>query len=171
MEAQLPRVAECLDLLDLACDGLELAVLDVALAGGNLPFVPELDALGMFQVDHLDLAAEPLAAVEACHHLEAVAQDPAVRPVGLVLVELHEVEALEAIEALEQGELRLRLAAAGGHAEVLDQHPRVDLLLDVDGRCVGFEVGLVERLLALPHEHGTAKVAGMAEERKSTRLN
>ena len=44
VDAQLPGVAERLDLLDLAGGVLELAVLDVALAGGDLPVGAELDA-------------------------------------------------------------------------------------------------------------------------------
>src|SRR3546814_15961521 len=103
MEAQLPRVAEGLDLLDLAGDVLELAVLDVALAGGDLPVGPELAAVGRVQVDQLDLAAEPLAAVEAGHPREAVASDHSVRPAGLGLGALPGAGALAANEGHTQG--------------------------------------------------------------------
>src|SRR5688572_29892941 len=74
-----PRVAEGLDLLGFACDVLELAVLDVSLARGDLPVGSELDAVRRVQVDHLDLAAKPFTLGEAGHDLEAVAEDHSVR--------------------------------------------------------------------------------------------
>ena len=111
MDAQLPRVAEGLDLLDLAGDVLELAVLDVALAGRRLPVRSELDAIRRVEVDHLHLAPEALALGQAGHHLERIAEDHAVRPVGLVLVELDQVQLAQPVERLEQGQLGLGLAA------------------------------------------------------------
>jgi len=39
----------------------ELAVLNVALAGGHLPVLAELDAVRRVDVDHLHLAAQQLA--------------------------------------------------------------------------------------------------------------
>ena len=61
MNTELPRVAEGLDLLGLARRILELAVLDVTLAGGDLPVGAELDPVWRVEVDHLDLAAQLLA--------------------------------------------------------------------------------------------------------------
>ena len=43
--------------------------------------------------------------------LQRVAEDHAVRPVGVVLVEVDEVELAEAVEGLEQRQLGLVLAA------------------------------------------------------------
>ncbi len=71
---------------------------------------PELDAVRRVDVDHLDLAAQALALGEASHHLQAVAEDHAVRPVGLVLVEVDDVELVEAVERVEQRQLGLGLA-------------------------------------------------------------
>ena len=88
---------------------LELAVLDVALARRDLPVAAELDAVRRVDVDHLDLAAQRLALGEARHDVERVAEDHAVRPVGLVLVEVDEVEFVEAVEGVEQGEFGLVL--------------------------------------------------------------
>ncbi len=57
VDAQFPRVPKSLDLLGFSRGVFELAVLDVALAGGHLPVGSELDAVGRVDVDHLDLAA------------------------------------------------------------------------------------------------------------------
>ena len=56
VDAELPGVAEGLDLLGLTGDVLDLAVLHVALAGRDLPVGAELDAVRRVDVDHLDLA-------------------------------------------------------------------------------------------------------------------
>ena len=78
-------------------------------------------------------------------------------------VEVDEVEVVEAVEVVEQGEFGFVFGALGGAAEVLDDDPRVDLLLDVDRRGVGDEVLAVEFVLALPDElrveRGVARVA------------
>ena len=112
----------------------------------------ELDPVRRVDVDHLHLAAQRLALGEAGHDVERVAEDHAVRPVGVVLVEVDQVELAEAVEGLEQGQLGLVLGPGGGVAEVLDQDARIDLLLDVDRRRVGDEVLAVELVLALPDE-------------------
>ena len=67
-------------------------------------------------------------------------------------VEVDDVEVAEPVEGLEQRQLGLVLGPGGGAAQVLDQDPRVDLLLDVDRRRVGDEVLAVELVLALPDE-------------------
>ena len=69
-----------------------------------------------------------------------------------MLVEVDEVELAEAVERLEQRQLGLVLAGLRGLAQVLDEHPRVDLLLDVDRRRVDHEVLAVVLVLALPDE-------------------
>ena len=88
VDAVLPGVAERLHLLGLAADVGLLAVLDVARLRRDLPVRVELDAVGRVEIDALHLAAQALALGEARHHLQAVAQDHAVRPVLVVLVEL-----------------------------------------------------------------------------------
>jgi hypothetical protein len=138
MDAELPRVAEGFDLFDLDAGVFVLAVLHVALAGADLPVAAELDAVGRVEVDHLHLAAQALTLGQRPHHLQAVAQDHAVAPVGLVLVELDHVELVETVEGVEQGQFGFDLTALSGVAQVLDQHPRVDLLLDVDRRRIGY---------------------------------
>ena len=60
----------------------------VAAGGGPLEVGVELDAVGRVQVDALDLAAKSFALGERGHDLEAVAEDHAVGPVGVVPVEL-----------------------------------------------------------------------------------
>ena len=112
MDPEFPGVAERLDLLGLARGVLELAVLDVALARRDLPVRAELDAVRRVDVDHLNLAAELLSLGERRHHLEAVAEDHAVRPVGVVLVEVDLLEVVEPVERVEERELRLVLGPA-----------------------------------------------------------
>ena len=170
VDAQLPRVAEGLDLLDLAAGVFDLAVLHVALAGGHLPVGAELDAVRGVHVHHLDLAPEALAFGQAGHDVEAVAQDHAVRPAGAlavgVVVEVQVVEAVEPVEGVEERQLRFGLARRCRAAQVLHQHPGVDLFLDVERRGVALQnLGLV--VLALPHQlRVQAVVAGPAHRHR-----
>ena len=88
MNAVPPRIPERLHLLRFAGDVGGVAVPHVAAGGGPLEVGVELDAVGRVNVDALHLAAQPLALRQRRHHLQAVAGDHAVRPVGVVLVEL-----------------------------------------------------------------------------------
>ena len=82
--------------------------------GGPLEIAVEFDAVGRVEVDALHLAAQALALGEARHDLKRVAEDHAVRPVLVVLIELglgfhvlgHAVEIGEQV-----GRWRPRLAA------------------------------------------------------------
>ena len=88
VDAQLPGVAEGLDLLRLAGQVLGLGVLDVALAGAHLPVAAELDAVGRVEVDALHLAAQPFLLGETGHDEQAISENEAIRPVLVMLVEL-----------------------------------------------------------------------------------
>ena len=88
VDAEGPGVAVGFDHLRLAGQVL-LAVLHVALAELGLEVRGEFDAVGRVEVDHLHLARKVLAPGEAGHDLERIAEDHAVRPVHVVLVELH----------------------------------------------------------------------------------
>ncbi len=83
-----PGVAEGFDLLRLAGDVVGVAVLHVAAGGGPLEVAVELDAVRRVDVDALHLAAQSFALGQASHDLEGVAEDHAIRPVLVVLVEL-----------------------------------------------------------------------------------
>ena len=74
MDAQLPRVAERLDLFRLSDEVVGLAVLHVSLACGHLPVRAELDAVRV-DVDHLDLALEPLLFRQRSHDQQRVAEN------------------------------------------------------------------------------------------------
>jgi hypothetical protein len=121
VDAVAPGVAEGFDLLRLAGDVFGSAVLHVAAGGGPLEVAVEFDAVGRVDVDHLHLAAQPFAFGQAGHHLERVTQDHAVRPVGVVAVELGAVGAFgDAVEVGEEVELQrlgrvFRECAAAGH--------------------------------------------------------
>jgi hypothetical protein len=156
VDAVAPGVAEGFDLLRLAGDVVGLAVLHVAAGGGPLEVAVELDAVGRVEVDALHLAAQALALGQAGHHLEAVAQDHAVGPVLVVLVELGLVRSLG--NAVEVGEevggqsSPASLPASSAFEQVVDQHLGVDLLLDVERRRVDDEVAPVLLILAAPDE-------------------
>ena len=160
MDAVAPGVAERLHLLRLARDVLRPAVAHVAARRRPLEVRVESDAVGRVDVDALHLAAQALALRQRGHHLQAVAEDHAVRPVGVVLVEVRAVGALR--QPVEVGEevclihafrdrvvLRRLVAPA---AQVVDQHLGVHLLLDVERRRLNDEVGEILLVLAAPDE-------------------
>ena len=155
-----PRVAERLHLLGLAADVLGLAVLHVAAGRGPLEVRVELDAVGRVHVDALHLAAQALALGQRRHHLEAVAQDHAVRPVGVVPVELGpRLVARQAVEVGEQVGLSILVpglgaAPAGLACEVVHEDLGVHLLLDEQGRGLRRQLGRARDVLAAPHELG-----------------
>ena len=91
MDAQLPGIPEGLDLLRLARGVLRLAILYVPLACAHLPVRAELDPVGRIHVDHLHPPLQPLFLRQRGHHQQAVAQDHAVGPVLLVVVEIHQL--------------------------------------------------------------------------------
>jgi hypothetical protein len=98
-----------------------------------VPVLVEADAVGRVEIDALNLALEPLALGEACHHREAVAEDHAVRQVRLMLIKLgrrvlrHAVEIGEQVGRLGAGILRFGRSAA----QIVDNRLRVDLFLNV----------------------------------------
>ncbi len=151
MDAELPGVAEGADLFGLAGGVLGLAVLDVAFAGAHLPVGAELDAVGRVEVDGLDLALEALLLGQAGHHQQRVAQDHAVRPVALVVVEIDAVGELsgQAVEVGEQVELAAGMIDV---RELIDDRLWVDLLLDVDRHDRHREILAVLLVFALPDQ-------------------
>jgi len=81
-------------LLGLASHMIGLTAFDIASGGGPLEVAVELDAVGRVEVDALHLAAQSLAPGQAGHDLQGVAEDHAVAPVLVVLVELGLVRAI-----------------------------------------------------------------------------
>jgi len=69
-----------------------------------------------------------------------------------VAVEVDEVEFREAVEGVEEGEFGLILRTRCGAAQVFDEDSGVNLLLDIDRRCICDEVFAIQSVLALPHE-------------------
>ena len=173
VDAVAPSVPKSLHLLGLAGDVVGLAVLHVAAGGGPLEVGVEADAVGRVDIDALHLAAQALALRQRRHHLQAVPEDHAVRPVGVVAVELGARGAVrQAVEVGEEvgrgGRLLLppflRLAQ-----QVVDQHLGVHLLLDVERRRLDHEVGHVLLVLAAPDklrvEVAVAALVGHADRR------
>ena len=167
MDAIAPGIAKRLDLLGLARDVLLLAVLHVAAGGAPLKIAVEFDAVGRVEVDALHLAAQGLALGQAGHDLQAVAQDHAVGPVLVMLVELGLVHALgDAVEVGKQvggGLPGLVLALLAGAQQVVDQRLGVDFFLDVERRRVDDQLAPVLLVLAAPDQLrvqvGVARVA------------
>ncbi len=87
VDAVAPGIAECFYLFGFASDVVGSTVLHIAGGGAPLEVGVELDAVGRVEVDALHLAAQALALGSGGHHLQAVAEDHAVAPVGLMLVE------------------------------------------------------------------------------------
>ncbi len=109
-----------------------------------------------------------LALGEASHDLQRVAEDHAVRPVLIVLIELGFVHALgDAVEVGEQiGRVRAFavLALLRGAQQVIDQYLRMNLFLDVERRRVDDEIAPVLLVLATPNKLGVkVGVAGIAD--------
>jgi hypothetical protein len=88
VDAERPGVAVRLDHFRFAGEVL-FTVLHVTLAELRLEVRGELDAVGRVEIDHLHLAREVFAPGEAGHDLQRIAEDHAVRPVHVVLIELH----------------------------------------------------------------------------------
>ena len=110
VDAVAPRIAERLHLLRFAGDVVGFAVFDVAAGGAPLEVGVELDAVRRVDIDALHLPAQPFALGQAGHHLQAVAQDQAVRPVGAVAVEVGGGGVVgDAVEVAEQVHLHRRL--------------------------------------------------------------
>src|SRR5438094_1316554 len=151
-----PRISKRLHLFGLACDVRRVPVLHVAARRAPLKIRVELDAVRRVDVDALDLAAQALALGQARHHLERVAEDHAIRPVLVVLVELGLVHALgDAVEVSEEiwNDLAGLLAPLSRPAQqVVDQHLGMDLLLDVERWRLDDEVAPVLLVLAAPDE-------------------
>ena len=153
VDAQFPRVAERLHLLGLSRRVFGLAVFHVPLACADLPVRPELDAVGWVEVDRLHLPFEPFLLGQAGHDGERVAEDHAVGPVRIVLVELDFlVEAVEAVEVGEQVELLLGGPGDVAGEEVVDEGLRVQFFLDVNGDHRDGQGLPVLLVLPLPHQ-------------------
>ncbi|OQA95709.1 MAG: hypothetical protein BWY25_02366 [Chloroflexi bacterium ADurb.Bin222] len=176
VDAQLPGVAEGADLLRLAGGVFGFAVLHVALARAHLPVGAEFDAVGRVEVDHLYPSAQPFLLRQTRHHQQRIAQDHAVGPVLLVLVELHflgeifrpAVEIVEELQLITGGLFRhTRPRAPGLRHEVVDQRLWVDFLLDVDGHSGHRQIGGVLFVFALPDQLRIERgIAGIAQRRR-----
>ena len=88
MNAVAPGIAKCLDLFRFAGDVVGVPIFHIATGRGPLEIGIEFDAIGRVEIDALHLTAQAFALGKTCHDLQAVAQDHAVGPVGVVLVEL-----------------------------------------------------------------------------------
>ena len=88
MNAIPPSIPERLHLLGLARDVVDVAIFHIAARGGPLEVRIELDPVRRIDINALHLPPQALPLGQRRHHLQAVAEDHAVGPVGVVLVEL-----------------------------------------------------------------------------------
>src|SRR6266566_7097710 len=152
VDSELPRISEGLDLLDLPSRVLQFAVGDVSISNRGLPIRLKFDPVGRIDVDHLHLVSQALALGQAGHDIQGVAKNHSVRPVGAVLVELNQLHRAKSVKVVEKGQLRLRRAIFAGLAKVLDQHARIDLLLNVDRWRLNLEISTILVVLSSPYE-------------------
>jgi hypothetical protein len=137
---------------------VSLSVFYVTVCGGPLKVAVELDAVGWIDVNALHPPAQALALGQTGHHLEGITKDHPVRPVLVVLVELrlvhplgHTIEVGKKVD-LKAGSLGICLPRLA--EEVVDQHLRMDLFLNVQRRGVDDEIAPVLLILAAPDELG-----------------
>jgi len=71
---------------------------------------PSPHACGRVHVDHLNLATQPFILKETVHDHQAVAQDQAVHPVGLILISLEQPVGNIQLLVGEEGERLLSVA-------------------------------------------------------------
>ena len=155
MNAIAPSIAESFDLFRFAGDVVGVAVLHVAAGGAPLEIGIELDAVGRIEINALDFAAQAFAFGKRRHDLQAVAKNHAVRPIGVVLVELGGAGVFgQAVEITEKVNLRRggRGAGLGLAEQIINQGFGVNLFLDVKRRRGNNEIGPVRVILAAPDE-------------------
>ena len=152
MDTVLPGISERLHLLRFARDVLGL-VLHVAAFGGPLEIRIEPDAVGRVDVDALHLAAQLLAFRQRRHNLQGVAENHAVRPVGVVPVELCPgVVVRQPVEVREKIRMIFVPLSVSALHQVVDQRLGVNLLLDEERRRLNHEIRPVLRILAAPDQ-------------------
>ncbi len=158
MNPMAPGISEGFHLFGFSGDVFPVAVLDVPAGGGPLEVGVEFDAVGRVHVDALDFAAQAFPFCQGCHHLQAVSEDHAVGPVGVVPVEFRPgAFAGESVEVREQVELvglaRTFPLLALPH-QVVDQDLGMDFFLDVKRWSLHHQVGPVLLILSPPDQLG-----------------
>jgi len=133
-----------------------IAVFHVAAGGGPLKVAIKFDPVGWIEINALHLSPQAFAFGEAGHDLEGIAEDHAVGPVLIVLVELGFVHAFgDAVEIGEEIGLEagfLGFGFFGLAEEIVDQDFGMDFFLDVEGRRLNDEVGPILLIFAAPDE-------------------
>jgi len=121
-----------------------LSILNISTSSRPLKIGIELDSIRRVNVNTLHLAAQPLSLGQRGHHLQRIAQNHAVAPVGVVLVELgfgvltrQPVKIIEQVKLLELAFFFLHFRLA---AQVVDQYLGVNLFLDVHRRHLNNQV-------------------------------
>ena len=164
MDAIAPRIPERLHLLRLAGDVLRIAVLHVAARRAPLEIRVEFDPVRRIEIDALHLAPQALALRQRRHHPQTVPQDHPVLPMPVVPIELRaRILARQPVEIGEQigresALPHLRLGPLGRRTrglalQILDQHLRMHLLLDVERRRLHPQLRLlILRILAPPDQ-------------------
>ncbi|MEW6263157.1 MAG: hypothetical protein AB1641_08765 [Thermodesulfobacteriota bacterium] len=135
----------------LPCNIFGFGISNSIISSADLPIGPKFDAVGRVNVNHLDLAFEAFLFGQGSHHVQRIAENHTVGPVGLVPVELDLLLEIQAVEVGEEVGLRLGLFLMLP-ANVLDYGLGVYLLLDVDGHGGHGQVFPVLLVLAFPDQ-------------------
>lgn len=156
MDTVLPGIAEGFNLFRLTRHVVQFAVLDVAAGSGPLEIAVELDAVGRVHVDALYLAAHAFPFGQTGHDLKRVAQNHAVGPVLVVLIEIGLIHAgRNTVEIREQAEsalLGIAFPAAFAH-QVFNKGLGMDFFLNIQGRSL-YGKRIVSVVLAAPDKLG-----------------
>ncbi len=152
MDTVVPRVPKRLHHLRLVRDVIPVAVLHVRGLCRRLPVGVELDPVGRVEIDHLHFAAQRFVFREGRHDLQRIAENQAVLPPFLVVVEPRLHIGVEPFHTFAELHLRLRgvLADRRPPLHLLDEHAREDLLLLVDDRRLDLQLVEVAAALAAP---------------------
>src|SRR5262245_47028113 len=151
VNTEFPCIPKCPDLLWLTGSVLGPTVFYLTVPSAHLPVRLELNTVGGIEVDCLDLSFEPFLLGKRCHDKKRVAKDHPIRPVLLMVVEIHEFLEFDPVEVRKQFE-RGFCTVDRPRTQLFDDGLRLDLLLDVDGYRWYRERLLVLLVLALPHE-------------------
>ena len=158
MNAILPSISERLHLLRFAANALSLSLFNLYTRSRYLPIGIEFDAVRRININALHLPAQMLALGEARHHKQAVAEDHAVRPMLVVLVEFKlGFRIVEPIEIRKQiGRVALlRCAHLRTADKIVNNRLGMHLFLDEELGCLDNEVGPVLPVLATPDQLST----------------
>lgn len=134
MNAIAPSIAESLNLFWLSRDVVDIPILHVAAGRRPLKIRIKRNAVWRVDVNALNPTAKSFPLNQRRHHLQSVAEDHAVCPVGVVLIELSLRRlAWQPIKICKEIDLGLRRLGVcfGAALQIVNQDFGMNLLLDI----------------------------------------